>query len=108
MTVHRVNCVNALKMNPDRRIDVEWNVDDTEAYPVKIYVRCLERVGLLADIASTISKNGANILSANTEVRGNKIVDSYFTIAVDDTGHMKSVLSAIKKLKLIQEVKRIS
>jgi len=108
VTVHRVNCVNALKLNPERRIDVEWNMDDTEAYPVKIYVRCNDRVGLLADIASTISKNGANILSANTEVRGNKIVDSYFTIAVDDTGHLKRVLSAIKKLKLIQEVKRIS
>ncbi|MFC1813420.1 RelA/SpoT family protein [Thermodesulfobacteriota bacterium] len=108
VTVHRINCVNALKMNPDRRIDVEWNMDDTEAYPVKIYVRCHDRVGLLADIASTISKNGANILSANTETRGNKIVDSYFTISVDDTGHLERVLSSIKKLKLIQEVKRIS
>ncbi|MFC1489394.1 RelA/SpoT family protein [Thermodesulfobacteriota bacterium] len=108
VTVHRINCVNALKMNPDRRIDVEWNMDDTEAYPVKIYVRCHDRVGLLADIASTISKNGANILSANTEVRGNKAVDSFFTIAVDDTEHLGRVLSAIKKLKLIQEVKRIS
>jgi GTP pyrophosphokinase len=108
VTVHRINCVNALKMNPDRRIDVEWNMDDTEAYPVKIYVCCHDRVGLLADIASTISKNGANILSANTETRGNKIVDSYFTISVDDTGHLERVLSSIKKLKPIQEVKRIS
>ena len=61
MTVHRINCVNALKMNPDRRIDVKWNMDVSEAYPVKIYVRCFDRVGLLADIASTISKNGANL-----------------------------------------------
>jgi GTP pyrophosphokinase len=108
VTVHRINCVNALKMSPDRRIDVEWNMDATEEYPVKIYVRCHDRVGLLADIASSISKNGANILSANTETRGNKIVDSYFTIAVDDTGHLERVLSSIKKLKLIQEVKRVS
>ncbi len=62
---------------------------------------------MLADITSNISKNGANIVSANTETRESKIVDSYFTIAVKNTEHLKKVLSAIRKIKHIQEVKRI-
>ncbi len=36
VTVHRKRCVNALKMSPERQIDVEWNVDIKETYPVKI------------------------------------------------------------------------
>jgi len=64
VTVHRTSCINALKMNPERQIDIEWNKDVKETYPVKICVSSFDRVGLLADIAANISKSGANILNA--------------------------------------------
>jgi len=107
VTVHRTQCVNALKMNPERKIDVEWSQDTTVLYPVKIRVRSYDRVGLLADIAATITKSGANIIKANTETRENKNVDSYFTITVEDTDHLDRVLSVIKKVKFVHDVKRI-
>ena len=107
VTVHRTSCVNAMKMSPERQIDVEWSVDIADTYPVKILVRSYDRVGLLADITANISKNGANILSANTETRHSTIVDSLFTIAVENTDHLNRVLSAIRKVKHIQEVRRI-
>jgi GTP pyrophosphokinase len=107
VTVHRTRCVNALKMSPERQIDVEWNVVVEETYPVKIQVRSFDRVGLLADIASNISKNGANIISAKSETRGSKIVESSFTIAVEGTEHLNRILSSIRKVKLIQEARRI-
>lgn len=107
VTVHRTRCVNALKMSPERQIDVQWNLDLVDTYPVKIRVRSYDRVGMLADIAATISKNGANIVSASTETRESKIVDSFFTIAVENTDHLKKVVSAIRKVRNIQEVKRI-
>jgi guanosine-3',5'-bis(diphosphate) 3'-pyrophosphohydrolase len=107
VTVHRTNCVNALKMSPDRQIDVDWDADIADTYPVKIMVRSYDRVGLLADITANISKNGANILSANTQTRESKIVDSFFTITVEDTDHLNRVLSSIRKVKHIQEVRRI-
>jgi len=107
VTVHRTRCINALKMSPERQIDVEWNVDIADTYPVVIRVRSYDRVGLLADIAANISKNSANILAANTETRESKIVDSYFTIAVENTEHLKRVLSDIRKIKHIQDVTRI-
>ena len=96
-----------MKMSPERQIDVEWSVDMADTYPVKILVRSYDRVGLLADITANISKNGANILSANTETRESKIVDSLFTIAVQNTDHLNRVLSAIRKVKHIQDVRRI-
>jgi (p)ppGpp synthase/HD superfamily hydrolase len=65
-------------------------------------------LGLLADVVGNISKNDANILSAKTEVLDNKMVHSYFTIDVENTAHLDRVLSCIKKVKHVLEVKRIS
>jgi len=107
VAVHRTNCVNALKMNPERQIDVEWNPEIAETFPVKIRVRALDRVGLLADLAANISKNASNILSARTETRDDKMVTSYFTITVDNTTHMERVLADIRKIKSVQEVRRV-
>jgi guanosine-3',5'-bis(diphosphate) 3'-pyrophosphohydrolase len=108
VTVHRAGCVNALKMNPDRQIEVEWNIEKSETYPVKIYIRSHDRVGLLADVVSNISKNEANILNAKTETQANKIVNSVFTIDVEDTEHLNRIISSLKKVKQVFEVKRIN
>ncbi|MBW2740609.1 MAG: bifunctional (p)ppGpp synthetase/guanosine-3',5'-bis(diphosphate) 3'-pyrophosphohydrolase, partial [Deltaproteobacteria bacterium] len=107
VTVHRTNCINALKMNPERQIDIEWNKDVAETYPVKICISSSDRVGLLADVAANISKSGANILNARTETRETGIVDSFFTLAVEDVEHLDRVISAIKKVKLVHDVKRV-
>ena len=107
VTIHRTNCVNALRMNPERHIEVEWNQEVTETYPVKIRIISQDRVGLLADVVGNISKFGANILNAKTETRENKMVDSFFTIVVEDTTHLEKIVSAVKKVKYVQEVKRV-
>ncbi len=107
VTIHRTSCVNALRMNPERQIEVEWNQEVTETYPVKIRIISQDRVGLLADVVGNISKFGANILNAKTETRENKIVDSFFTIGVEDTTHLDKIVSAVKKVKYVQEVKRV-
>jgi GTP pyrophosphokinase len=108
VTVHRANCVHALKMNPERQIDVEWSQESSATYPVKIRIHSYDRVGLLADLATNINKNGANIIRVNTETRENKMVDSMFTIAVESTAQLEKVLASIKKVKLVQEVKRVA
>jgi GTP pyrophosphokinase len=108
VTVHRTGCVNALKINPERQIDVMWNEDITEAYPINISINSIDRVGLLADVAANISKNGANILSANTKTLENKIVDSRFTISIEDTEHLNKILSSLNKVKGVITVKRLS
>jgi GTP pyrophosphokinase len=107
VTVHRTNCVNALRMNPDRQIEVEWNQEASEVYPVKIRIISQDRVGLLADVVSNISKFGANILNATSEIRDNKMVDSFFTIGVEDISHLDKILSAVRKVKRVQDVKRV-
>ena len=107
VTIHRTTCINAMKMNPDLQIDVQWHENSTETYPVKIHIRSQDRVGLLADLAANISKHGANILHASSDIRDDKTVDSIFTLAVKDTVQLNKVITAIRKVKLILRVRRI-
>ena len=107
VTVHRTSCINALKMNPERQIEVEWNTEMLETYPVKVLIRSQDRVGLLADVVSVISKNNANILNAKTEVQDNKDVHSFFTLDVENTEHLNRILTSIKKVKHVFDVQRV-
>jgi len=106
VTVHRTTCINALKMNPERKIDVEWSKNISESYPVKIAISSKDRVGLLADIAASISKHDSNILSAKTGTKENGLVESFFTISVYDLDHLKRLLSDLKKIKLVHGARR--
>jgi (p)ppGpp synthase/HD superfamily hydrolase len=35
------------------------------------------------------------------------MVDSFFTIGVEDVSHLDKILSAVKKVKRVQDVKRV-
>ncbi len=107
VTVHRTSCINALKMNPERQIEVEWPDEISATYPVKIHIRAFDRVGLLADVAASISKSGANIISVDTETRSKEMAYLNFTLSVNGTEHLSSVISAVKGVKFVQEVSRI-
>jgi GTP pyrophosphokinase len=108
VTIHRTECVNALKTNPERLIEVQWDTVQADAFPVKIMIRSMDRLGLLADIAACISKSGANIVTANTHSDENKMVECYFTISVGNTEQLGQVLASLRKVKYVLEVNRIS
>ena len=108
VTVHRTNCVNALKMSPERQIDVAWTEETNETYPVKILIVSYDRVGLLADIATSISKHEANIVSLNTTTKTNEMVESYLTLSVAGTGHLERVLASLRKIHMVQDVRRLN
>lgn len=108
VTVHRSGCANIIKTNPERLIEVQWALDTAEPFPVKIMIRALDRVGLLADVAASISKSGANIINARTSTNDDKLVASYFTVTVTNTDQLDEVLASLKKVKQVQQVQRIS
>jgi GTP pyrophosphokinase len=107
VTVHRSECINAIKTNPERLIEVQWDNAHAEAFPVKIKIRAMDRMGLLADIAAGISKYGANIISAHTDTHEDKYVESYFTITVEGTEQLGHVLAGLKKIKQVLAVHRV-
>ncbi|WP_457553973.1 RelA/SpoT family protein [Desulfobacula sp.] len=107
VTIHRKGCLNVMKMSNERQIEVQWSNDFTEHYPASIKVRTADRFGLLADIASVISKHKSNILNAKTETMETGLGLFYFTIQVESTDQLRKIMSDIKKVKKVTDVKRI-
>ena len=108
VTIHRKNCVNILKMSPERKIDVSWSSDDTkDQYYVSLRIRCYDRSGLLADMANVISNNKSNIQSTRSETSEVGIGYFYFTITVENSAHLQKIISELKKVKKVRDVKRI-
>ena len=107
VAIHRKNCLNVLKMSPERLIDVQWSEELKESYPAMIRIRSSDRVGLLADVTSSITKNKANIINGHTETGEYGIVNSYFTISVESIGQLRKIITEIKKIKKVRDVTRI-
>ena len=108
VTIHRKNCVNLLKMSPERQIDVAWSSDITkDEYIVSLRIRCHDRSGLLADLANVISVNKSNIQSTRSETSEVGIGYFYFTLTVENSGHLQKIISDLKKVKKVKDVKRI-
>lgn len=108
VTVHRKHCVNALKMNPERQIDVVWNQEKIpENYVVKIHVESTDRLGLLADLAAGIAKNNAQIINADIKTLDNSSVNNVFVLSVNNTNHLNQIINEVKKVKGVMRVRRI-
>ncbi|THB81599.1 MAG: bifunctional (p)ppGpp synthetase/guanosine-3',5'-bis(diphosphate) 3'-pyrophosphohydrolase [Desulfobacteraceae bacterium] len=107
VTIHRKGCLNVMKMSLERQIDVEWSRDYSESYPASIRVKTTDRYGLLADIATAISKHKCNILNARTDTSDSGIGSFYFTMMVESTDQLRTIMADIKKVKKVTDVKRI-
>ncbi|MBU1195379.1 MAG: bifunctional (p)ppGpp synthetase/guanosine-3',5'-bis(diphosphate) 3'-pyrophosphohydrolase [Proteobacteria bacterium] len=107
VTIHRKKCLTAMKMSTERMIDVQWSEENTGSYPARIKVRTDDRFGLLADIASVISRHRANIISARTETNETGLGLFHFTILVESTEQLRKIMSEIRKVKKVLNVRRI-
>ncbi len=107
VTIHRKNCVNVMKMSPERKIEVQWSQGLTESYPASIRIKTDDRHGLLADIAAVISKSRINILNAQSETTDDGIGFFYFTIMVESSEQLRKIMSEIRRVKKVTDVKRV-
>ncbi len=107
VTIHRRNCINIMKMSQERLIDVQWSEEYTESYPASIRIKTDDRFGLLADIASVISKNKTNILNARTDTSDTGVAMLYFTVMVESSNQLRKLMSELRRVKKVIDVKRI-
>jgi guanosine-3',5'-bis(diphosphate) 3'-pyrophosphohydrolase len=107
VTIHRKNCINVMKMSNERKIEVQWSEEYTETYPASIRIKTSDRHGLLADIAAVISKSKVNILNAQSETSEAGIGLFYFTFMVESSAQLRKIMSEIRRVKKVTDVKRV-
>ena len=107
LAVHAKNCPQVLASDPERRIDVEWDMQRKTTRPVKIQVVCSDQKGMLVGISGAIADADANIISASVHARGDKKGTNLFEIDVENLEHLNRVIREIKKVKGVIRVERI-
>jgi GTP pyrophosphokinase len=109
VSVHRTDCANAaaLAAQTHRFIEVEWDHDQPATFVVSIEIEALDRARLLRDIAQVLSENHVSIRSSSTQTSADRVARMRFDFEMADTGHLESVLKAIKRVDSVYDAYRL-
>lgn len=116
VSVHRAGCIRVLD-EPERLLSVTWfeksfaenGNHPPDIYPVKIFVECSDRPGMLGEITTSIAKYKVNIRDGNFKPSTERLdatASDYFTIDVTGAEQLEEVMQAIRRLKGVQRVTR--
>ena len=106
ISIHRADCPNLLTLNSEgRRVDIDWQEVEGEAFSVRLSLSGEDRRGLYADIMAAISATGTNIRSADIHTKDGTVFGSVF-VEVDNIAHLAKVLKAVRRVKGVVEVER--
>lgn len=107
VTVHTVDCPHVLEADPDRRVDIEWDMKKKASRPIKIRVHCIDQKGMLAGITGAITNCEANIISASVHSTGDGKGVNNFVVDVQSLEHLTKVINALHKVKGVYKVERL-
>jgi len=109
VTVHKADCrlLNKIDINPERRVDVQWDSKTGALRPVKISVTSENKKGMLASISSVIASNDIDIISANASADENGRGFMSFIIQVKNVEQLNKAIEKIRTLKGVIKIQRI-
>jgi guanosine-3',5'-bis(diphosphate) 3'-pyrophosphohydrolase len=110
VTIHRADCPYLASTETFRHIPAEWDGagGGNKLYPVKIQVVTVDKPGLLADITSALKTADVNVTKASVETTAENKGVAQFTIQVADQQHLEKVFGALKRLKEVISVRRMT
>ncbi len=108
VTIHRRDCPKGLDLDPDRRIDVEWDGDAAGEHQVILRVMCTDRPGLLAYISQAFTDAGVNISQAHCRATDDGRAVNTFNASVQSLDQLKGVMRSLAKIKGVYKVERVA
>lgn len=106
ITIHRHDCPILLDVDPNRKIEVDWDKEFIEQMPSKISVICMDKPGILSKLTKTISTTGVNIIRVEMDRFEIEKAKGSFEISVDDVNQLNTVMDALRKLRGVINVER--
>lgn len=110
ITIHRKSCqsLERLKSEKERFINIIWDRDDTNKYPVKLAVEAMDRPSLLKDVTDEISLAKSNIIKVEAQLSGRETALLKFILEVRSNEHLNEIMKRIKKVKNVTNVYKIN
>lgn len=107
ITIHKNDCPHLLEVDPQRKIEVEWDKKFNEQMPAKIFVECIDKPGILSKLTKTISSSDVNILRVEMDSIEIEKAKGVFNLTVDNVNQLIAVIESLKKVKGVLSVDRI-
>ncbi|MDI6400981.1 RelA/SpoT family protein, partial [Balneolaceae bacterium ANBcel3] len=107
--IHRVSCKNTrhlIKTDGERIVDVSWARNAGTQFMGAVRVLGEDRVGLVSDISSVISKSLQTNMKSINVTSDSGMFEGTLIILVDDIAHLEKIISNIKNIDGIKEVYR--
>lgn len=108
LAIHSTHCSRIRGADSERKVEVEWGIQEEILRPVRIEVVCENKPGMLANIAHCIASENVNISNATSRpVRRGKSIN-IFDIHVKNHLQLQTILKSIEKLEGVVEGKRFT
>lgn len=98
VSVHRADCANLARLDPERRIAAEWGEPGTATFPVEIIVDAVDRTGLLRDISEVLSRERINVTATRTNST-DLSARMRFTVEIINLDQLQRMLALIREVK---------
>jgi GTP pyrophosphokinase len=108
VSVHRVSCASALSFDPERKLEVQWYLKEKGLGLAKLVVVCADRIGLLAELSSTITGQAANIARAQIRTAEDMKAINTFEVEVESLEHLQRVMKSLEKVEGVIKVDRLA
>jgi len=108
ISVHRLDCPNTFddRVAPERRIEVEWDVERDQQFLVRLVVQGTDRQDLLVDVASVISRLAGSMRHGAMSSDGEGQARGEFLVNVRNLGHLERVTDAVRRVRGVLSVDR--
>ncbi|MEM0907243.1 MAG: bifunctional (p)ppGpp synthetase/guanosine-3',5'-bis(diphosphate) 3'-pyrophosphohydrolase [Pseudomonadota bacterium] len=107
--VHADEAMSRYGAERERWLDVSWDFDGLKdtLFPVGVTVMVKNVKGALADIASAIAAEDANIDEVSISGKSDMFHEMALRIEVRDRGHLATILERLRGLEIVSEASRV-
>jgi GTP pyrophosphokinase len=111
IAVHSRACPNVQNLiyDSERKIEVEWERNLTDTFPVRIIVKTDDRPGLLHQLTTILANENTNVrsLEARTDFSSdNDAASIEMTVDVRDKKQLEKLCSAMRRISGVRDVER--
>jgi GTP pyrophosphokinase len=106
VSVHRADCANVKRLDPERMVAAEWGEARGASFPVDIEIEAVDRTGLLRDISEVLSRERINVTATNT-LSSDLAARMRFTVEITDLDQLRRTLGMIRQVRgVVRAVRR--
>ena len=105
-TIHRKDCPNIFRMkDKERMINVSWG-EAQKTFPVTVQIKAYDRQGLMKDISTILSNEGANLRDINLKINNNQVMIN-LELEINDISQLSRILNLTETLPNVMEAYRV-